>query len=262
MVEMPLIIYSIGRIFFTFNNFEDQMNIAIATMYTPNIKKLASITIDSNKTRYSIKHNYDLIVKTKDFEIKHLGFEKINLLRKLLASGKYDWIYWCGCDTMITNFNIKLEDLIDNDYCFIISKDVWDFNSDSFLCRNSVKTLDFFDEILSLHDYYVDSNGIAIDRGSRLPNGAAKCWAEQEAIIDLYPKYKEIIKVLPQKKLNSYLYHLYSSPWHQKAMDADGNPGHWSVGDFLLHLPGMDNNNRINICLSILDRIIGDENDK
>lgn len=232
-------------------------------MYTPNIRELAVITIDSNKTRYCKKHGYDLIVKTKDFKYKHLGFERMRFIKSVIETNKYDWVYWCGCDTMITNFNIKLEDIIDENYDLIISKDVWDINSDSFLFKCSNKSVELLNAILSTHDKYVDENGNSIDRGLKLPDGGSRCWAEQESIIELYntTDFKRNIKIVPQKVLNSYLYHLYPSPWHQKGLDADGNDGSWSSGDFLLHMVGMPNNTRLNIAMSMIKEIIGDDNE-
>jgi len=237
------------------------MKLAICTIYTPDIKQLAAITTEYNKAKYCKKHNYDLMIKTKDFQFAHLGYEKIRFVKSILQTNQYDWIYWCGADTMITNFNIKLEDLIDNNYHFIVAKDLWDINSDSFFCRNSEQAIDFLNALLDTHDQYIDKNGNAVDFGLTLPDGGARAWGEQGAMVDLYPKFQNIIKLVPQKMINSYLYHLYGSAWHQKGLDAFGNNGSWSQGDFLLHLPGMPNANRINICLGVLPHIVGDEND-
>lgn len=240
------------------------MKIAVMCIYTEDIKELASITIHGNKLRYCKKNGYDLIVKTKNFDYKHLGFEKIKFVKSVIETGKYDWIYWCGCDTMVTNFNIKLESIIDEKYDFIIAKDLWDFNADSFLCRSSPNSIAFLKAVLDSYDTYIDQDGNAKDFGTRLPDGSARCWAEQGSIIDLYnmTDFKKIVKVVPQKVLNSYLYHLYASSWHQKGLDADGNDGSWSKGDFLLHMPGMPNQLRLNISKAIVKEVIGDDNEE
>lgn len=232
------------------------MKLAISTIYTDNIKELAVITVEYNKRKYCEKHGYDLSVKTKDFDYKHTGFEKISHVLKLLKSNKYSWVYWCGADTMITNYNIKLEDLIDDDYHFIISTDIWDFNSDSFLIRNSPEGIKFFEHILSLHDTYVNKDGSSVDFGIRLPDGGLRAWGEQGAMVDLKEEYKNIIKVLPQKSMNSYLYHLYPSDWHQKGLDCNGNDGRWSEGDFLVHWPGLPNDYRIHLAVNFIKKVI------
>lgn len=235
------------------------MQAALISIYTEDIKELAVITTHYNKRRYCEKHGYDLILKTKDFQIQHLGFEKLRLVHDILKEGKYDWVYWCGCDTMITNYNIRLEDLIDEDYHFIVSTDIWDINADSFLCRASDKGIQFLEHMLSLYDEYIDENGAAIDRGQRLPDGGARCWGEQEAIIDHYPNYTDVVKVEPQKVMNSYIYSIYPSAWHQKGLDSFGNNGTWSPGDFLIHFPGIPNNVRLNLAINMIKEVVGDE---
>lgn len=233
---------------------------AVASIYTKNILPLAVITVEYNKRKYCEKQGYNLIVKNNNFTYKDIGFTKISFVLDILKTDKYEWIYWCGCDTMITNYNTKLEDMIDNNYHFIISYDVWDFNSDSFLIRNSPEAIKYFEHILSLYDMYIDQNGNPIDHGLRLPDGGGRAWAEQGAMIDLYndyEEYRQIIKPMPQKFMNSYLYHMYPSSWHKKGIDCKGNPGSWSEGDFLVHWPGMDNDTRIYLALNFLEHVKG-----
>lgn len=231
------------------------MKLSVATIYTENIKELAIITVEYNKRKYCEKHGYDLNVKTKDFACGDFGFAKIHYVLSLLKGGKYDWVYWCGSDTMITNYNIKLESLIDDNFDFIIANDVWNLNADSFLIKNSPRAIAFFERVYSLYDLYIDSNGKPIDTGERLPDGGCKAWAEQDAIIDLKEEYKDIIKIVPQKVLNSYCYALYPTPWHQAGKDCLGNNGDWSDGDFLVHWPGVPDSVRINLALNFIRRV-------
>lgn len=235
------------------------MKICIATIYTENIKNLASLTIEYNKRRYCNKHGYFLRIKTKDFSCKDIGFAKIDFILQLLKTKKYDWIYWCGADTMITNFNIELEQIIDNSFHFIIAKDVWDLNSDSFLIKTSKESLEFFEHIYSLYNDYIDFDGKPKDTGQRLPDGSIRAWAEQGAMIDILDQYKHIVKIVPQKVLNSYMYWLYPSPWHRRGLDVDGNNGTWEQGDFLVHWPGLPNEARIQLASNIIPYIVGDE---
>lgn len=232
------------------------MKFAINTIYTKSILPLAVITTEYNKRKYAEKYNYDLIVQTDNFKYKDIGFAKIDMVLSQLKTNKYDWIYWCGCDTMITNYDIPLSQLIDENYHFIISYDVWDFNSDSFLIKNSLEAIEYFEHILSLYSFYIDQNGKPIDTGLRLPDGGIRAWAEQGAMIDLYnqyDKYKTITKPMHQKFMNSYLYNLYPSSYHKQAKDCKGNNGQWSDGDFLVHWPGLPNNTRIALALEFLN---------
>ena len=253
------------------------MNFCVTAVYTKAIKELGVITLEYNKRKYCEKHGYDLDLRTdpskfntqKDFGIAHFGYEKIGILLELLEKKvsegtyledkKYDWVFWCGSDTMITNYDIKLEDLIDTDYHFIVPNDLWGINADCILARNSPECIEFLQEVYSTFFKYVNEDGTNIDTGERLPDGGARSWAEQGAILDLKDKYKDVVKVVPQKTMNSYLYNFYPSPWHKLGLDCDGNDGTWSKGDFMLHLPGMPNDVRLNVVLNILKDVIGDD---
>lgn len=241
--------------------------ICILTMYTEEIKELGVITVEYNKRRYCEKHGYALDIRkdpskfhtTADYGMPHFGYEKIGAILELVNGNKYEWIFWCGSDTMITNYDIKLEGLIDPDYHFIVPNDLWGLNTDCLLVRASSESATFLEEVYSTFHKYVDENGVNIDTGVRLPDGGARSWAEQGAINDLKDKYNDIIKVVPQKTMNSYLYQMYPSPWHQRGLDCDGNDGTWAPGDFLLHLPGMPNEARLNIVINLLKEVIGDD---
>lgn len=128
------------------------MKNAITTLHTPwNYQELADLT-NPNKQRYCDKHGYDFVPHFTNFDFDkyyvdenrpkgmanwHGGFEKIGLVLRLLKSGKYDWVFWLGTDTLITNFDIKIEDVTDNNYHFIIANDCNEWNSDSFLARST-----------------------------------------------------------------------------------------------------------------------------
>ena len=51
------------------------------------------------------------------------------------------------------------------------------------------------------------------------------------------PQFKNIIKILPQKSMNSYDYDLYG---YNRLISIDklGTQGHWEKGDFIIHIPG------------------------
>jgi hypothetical protein len=183
--------------------------IALATLYMPNYQQLADI-VNKNKEAYCAKHNYDYLKKTENFS--NLGFDKIRILKENIEN--YEWIWWQDLDSIITNFDKKVEAVIDNDYDFIISIDRRDINAGSFLIRNSENGVKILDFILSKELEY-----------KNVP------WQEQQVIIDNRNKLEKI-KIIDQKEINSYL------NWHYG--DAKDAAGTWSGGDLLLHLPGMN----------------------
>ena len=221
------------------------MNICVVSLYNDNYKELAEITLEDYCREYCKIHNYDCYIMKDNFGLEHLGFEEIRLLLELLQTDKYDWIYWRGADTLITNFQIKLENLIDPNYHFLISLDVHGINSDSLFIKNSPQGIKLFEDILSYS------------------NTAPE---EQLVINHLYGSNQDIIKLIPQKLMNSYNYPLYTSeePWNVYGVqhecipkqDQLGYYGGWDIGDFLLHWPGIRNDKRIELAKYYTNQII------
>jgi hypothetical protein len=73
---------------------------------------------------------------------------------------------------------------------------------------------------------------------------------EQEALsrFAFQKPYCDVVKIIPQKGMNSYLHKVYGRPeeW----------PGNWEPGDWILHLPGMTVELRIQI-LGEIEKILG-----
>jgi len=241
------------------------MKIAVTNIYTKNIKELAIITTEYNKRKYCEKHGYDLIVQTDNFALPHLGFEKLNLIKNTIQTNKYDWVYWCGTDTMITNYKIKLEDIIDENYCFIIAPDLWDWNVDSMLFKNDERTIRFLETIISRYSDHIDENGNPKINKVKRKDGNWVAWAENGAIIEeckgidftttIKKEYQNFVKEVPQKTMNSYLYNLYATPEHSKKLDYQNRNGQWSKGDFLVHWPGAHNNLKLQLALATVQQV-------
>lgn len=219
------------------------MRVALATIHTPwNYQELADLT-NPNKERYCKKHGYTFKPKYYDFEFErykmddnapadsgnwHGGYEKIGYVLSLLKSGEYDWVFWLGCDTLITNFNIKAEDIIDEDYHFIIANDCNEWNSDSFFIRASKEGIAWFeriDEVFRQYRHHI--------------------WGEQQALIEQRKDFESIIKVVPQEVINSYEYGIYPTPQHQAGRDILGHNGRWTKGHFVVHWPGTSLGHRV-----------------
>jgi len=195
------------------------MNFAIVSLNDRNYQPLASLTWDQNKVLYAEQHDYAYCCKNDGFYNVVIGFEKMWFLRDMMETySDLDWIWWTGCDTLITNMTIKLEDRVDNNYHFIIATDCNGINADSFLVRNSPEGRKYVDLIISKYEEYKDH-----------------VWAEQQAIIDSLEDNNDIIKIVPQRDLNAYDYGLYPDC---QPIDKNGNDGQWKVGDFLIHWPG------------------------
>jgi hypothetical protein len=218
------------------------LKFALVTAHNEAYQPLADITWNQNKKVYCEKWGYDALAMTSGFQlpVQHISFERSNYIADLLESGQYDWIHAVGCDTMITNFNIKLEDLIDDDFDFVIATDCYNINNDSFLARASDTTIKWLRNTVSLYESYINAK-----------------WLDQSAMIDTIDMMGDRIKIVPQRALNSYNYDLYPGliP-HIYKKDLLGNDGQWQPGDFLIHWPAVPLNKRIELAQQMLGQVV------
>lgn len=79
-----------------------------------------SMSRDSGQVRrltfapaYAKKHNYTLVVDFEtDRDLRSSMWHKLNMIERLIHGNKHDWIWWIDFDTLVTNGNIRLEDII------------------------------------------------------------------------------------------------------------------------------------------------------
>lgn len=215
-----------------------EMKIGIISHLAQNYKILSDITFEQNKRLYSDKYGYTPINVIENTWRPAIGFDKIKACRKVLTD--FDFIWYTPTDGIITNFQIDIADVIKNvgdNKHFIITSDRNGLNSDSYIVKNSPEGNNYLDFIISQERYF--SNHV---------------WFEQQAIIQSYEKYKDIIEILPQKILNSYDYSLYGDP--NNKYDKFGNDGQWQVGDLLVHWPGTSLQKRIELANYYLTQVI------
>jgi hypothetical protein len=214
---------------------------ALFTMHDEKYEALAKYTWDQNKVIYANKHGY------AHHKRPFTGaFDKIRYTKELLETHpEYEWIWWTGCDSMITNMEIRIEDRVMNQYHFIISVDVNGVNSDSYLVRNTPEGRALFDDILTyeqeaMKHWDQDQRGICL--ALELPWTADPTWPPPGPI-ELSDKYKNIVKIVAQKYMNSYNYDFYRQ--YVDRRDKSGVNGSWSYGDWLIHWPALSLEQRI-----------------
>ena len=175
--------------------------------------------------KYAERYGYKTFCKIDGFILeKHaVGGEKLRLFKEYFtANPDIEWIWWLETDTLITNFTKKIEDVIDNDYHFIIGTDGNGMNAGSFFLRNSPEGNAYLDWLLEVWPQYENN-----------------VFYEQQAMIDSYemPEWNSLIKVVPQKEFNSH------DCWPNHFMpgfgyDKLGERAWWESGDFVVHWPG------------------------
>ena len=244
--------------------------ICVLTGHLSNYGDLAAETIYRNRTEYCIRHGYDLKVarevrekfKNDSSHVWGFSWSRLEMMYDLVSGGAYEWVWCVGCDTLVTNFTIRLEDIIadaetkeaENNplpecppfpdspappsvikwvppqdhvttgkkHLLICGERVVPMQSDSFLVRGSPEGANYLKDILSHYNLY-----------------KTHVWVENQAMIDLRYKHAAITYMVPQWKLNS----VDCSRWHglrpqyKDNCDCFGNRAMWQHGDFLIHWP-------------------------
>jgi hypothetical protein len=217
--------------------------IVFTTLHTDNYQPLADITCENNKRKYCEQHGYPLEVMTDGwvYERKAIGFDKITVIRRALA--KYpgcDWIFFSESDAMITNFKIKLEQLVDDRFHFILPADVNGTNCGNFFIRNSPIGIAYLDSIEAAGSIYKD-------------HPMYENQYIQDTVTGTF--WRSVIKVVPQRIFNSYDYN--TLPRYPKpCKDALGVEGQWNPGDFIIHFADKKLYERIQLANQYLEKIV------
>jgi hypothetical protein len=190
------------------------MKIAIVTHHTPNFIEMANITRPT-KIRYAEKHGYVDFVKTDNFlnlPNTHPSLEKVFYLDEIMhANPDIDWFWYSGCDCLITNTDIKLESLIDENYHFIVCKDDHGINGDVFFIKNSHEGREYIKHMEEPHREGTEQGWM---------------WDDEED-----PKWRSITKYIPQNIMNAYDLKYYPNKCGHDVFNQRSN---WQPGDFVL----------------------------
>lgn len=227
------------------------MKIGIATFCSPDVAELQAMT-DPNRRAYAAKHGYDYtVLSTSLVADPRMGwhahaFERFRAYRSLLVGGKYDWLFCCGADVIFTNPEIPIEPKCDWSKGFIIANDAGGLNSDVFIARNCSRTLELLQAVVDLRDRHWCSPLI-----------------DQDALDEVLPDFQDIVKIVPQKELQSHLYdaiiykevEVTSVQPYVDGKDKLGNDGQWKPGDFALHAAGFPYAEKIAVLSKILKEI-------
>lgn len=190
-----------------------------------------------NKARYAYKHKYDFICKRNyDGFDRPISWFKIKHILEILHN--YDYIFWSDADCVITNYDIKIEDIITTsidrpnkiyvspiaepieielpnleEENYFIAYDNYSPCMGNFIIKNCKWSFDFFTEIYNQTQFMNDP--IWDNRG-------------QDHLFYNNPKLMSKVKFLPKRMINS--------------MTPD-----WEAKDFLIHFPATEMPRRVNL---------------
>lgn len=172
------------------------------------------------------RHGYDLILDYESHTNRAVIFWKFDMAKRLIMTGKYDWIWWLDFDTLITNTDIKVSDIIDEELKNVTNSDEIDylfthdcngFNAGSFLVRGHERSLKLIHDSWAIHDKAKAENIQMSEQDSTV-----KLMKDDQASA-------ERVHVVPQWKLNAF---------PQEIACFDENKKVWEHGTFILHFAG------------------------
>jgi len=216
-----------------------------------NLKELAEITVP-NKANYCVRHGYDFLIKplggTGCNEIEMYGFRRrMPLVIELLKANIYDWIWVVGVDVLVTNLAIKLESIVDDNYGMVVGTEPLGVGMDSYLIRKQKEGLEFLERVVSFMEK---------------PIGAFHEQSTIDTLCRQEPEFSKVVKRVPQRTLNSFQYaktnlnvYGYISAGFVTGTDCLGNSGEWQPGDFVLHVPGIRDDQKLAILKETLPLI-------
>jgi hypothetical protein len=216
------------------------MRCAIISIHNDNYKEMADLTWHRNRKLYAIHRGYDHIVKTDNFGDTNIGFWKVKLLLEIMEQQNHDVLHFSGTDTMITNFTMPLTELVYETHHVTIATDFNGIQADSLLVRNTPEGRGWLQMIMD-----------------KMPQYLNHLFFEQGVMMETYEQQKHIVKVVPQRFMNSYHYPLYNP--HKGAKnnnDAMGFCGQWQKGDWLLHAPDQKMHVRMALFNHILPLVV------
>lgn len=219
------------------------MEIAVMTAHDGEFNALAQLTWEQNAKLYCDEHGYAYHVIT-DATTRGIDPDWVRMLdikAALDQNPNIDWVVWIDCDTLITNFNIKLEDILDPNYHFMVSTYWNGMNIGVFAVQNTEQGRQWVQTVIDRHDQYIHHY-----------------WRAQGCMIDMTKEapYKDWVKIVPQRTWNSAC---FSDGCHKDApttLDTLGTDGQWQPGDFLMHWPGQPNHFRMQLAKKYMPQVI------
>lgn len=199
--------------------------IRVLTHFTTSWKQIADITVPVME-RYCQRHHYGFIAYECTPYQHYNGKEKIRHILTDLKDGEIGLIMDADC--LITNLSVSLHNFIDNEHDFYITKHVGNINAGVFIVRKTEWLKKFL-------EYALENIG------------KANIHCEQDAFakwLKEHPHDKKI-KILNHPSINSLMYGLY--PEHPDKVGSDED---WREGNFVLHLPGLGIERRLEVLKS------------
>jgi hypothetical protein len=197
-----------------------EMRIAIVTGWDAAMNGVAEVTYP-NHSDYCSQHGYGHVTRHFWYEDRNPQWATLKLARECIHD--WDWLCFSDVDLIFANKGVRLESFLDTQADLVASYDVNGLNAGIIFVRNCPWAVNF------LGKWWHEG-----PRFARHPSD------EQTSLAYLlYREPKDRWEVVPQRRFNSFRYEFY--PW------LDFPEGQYLPGDFVLHLPALSNQKRIEV---------------
>jgi len=163
-----------------------------------------------NKKAYAEKWGYDFVVQRERIDKnREMHWAKITTLIDVVP--RYDWVFWTDADSLVMNYEKKIDEHLDDRYDVIFNEDENGLNSGHFFIKNTQWSLDFLRESYSIYP-----------PPKIYANGMYHTWQDQGAMrtyLTRHPESQSRVKLCDQKEFNCYIHN-------------------YEDGDFILHFAG------------------------
>lgn len=179
-----------------------------------------------NKLEYCLRYGIQLSMAVHaDIDGYGNWGERESFMLDALDAYDCDWLWFMGCDTLITNMQTDVRTMCDPQFDFIIGKDINGINNDSFLLQNTKASKDFIKRVMYRRD-----------------KGTDQCAMNEEMEAEGLR-----VALVSQRLFNSFKYDEYRyGPY------PDGN---WQDGDFVIHFPGLRLARRIELMTEFAGKV-------
>lgn len=219
----------------------DSDRICVTTIYNEAYAEMAETTAFNNFKKYCQIHGYKLeAIKIEDGE-RTPHWHKITEVKKLLQSGKYDWVFFMDLDCLFMNTAIKLESLMSPVHFLTIGNhdDVPDTPVENgigqglmtaqFLIKACPESIAFLDDVWACKE--TKDKMLKFDYEMR-----------QFRVSAAKPEFKEGINIVDERQLNTFWW--MTNP-HMLHHFPNTNDLAWKPDDFIVHVPAGVGENRL-----------------
>jgi hypothetical protein len=200
------------------------MNTTVVSFYTPDMSEVGEITSAANK-KFAARHGFEHRIPLLPISAEDAVWAKLDLVYEELSRGNNVW--WIDADAAVMNPESK--PLLPCDRV-TASYDINGLNTGVFYAPANDRVLRYF--------YACRTHGRTLFDGRKTGDQIS-----MQHFVSHVP-YLELIDYAPTRVMQSYWPGAYDYPF----AEAD----HYQAGDFILHLPGMSNSDRVRIFEEVL----------